>query len=142
MVNVDLSQKKKQVSKNQNRVIQGKFSEQNSAYKKPVIIKINVILAFALLLSVVLCMVSYLGVIAKESKIKELHISTNKINYENIELQNKVDYLKSFYNVDDKVQKIDFLKKADQVMEVKERNEIPVLAKNKSVFNAPSVPGY
>ncbi len=125
-----------------NSVIKGKFPGQASVYKKPAVLKLNSMLAVALIPAVIISMISYLGVIAKESKVKDLHLVTNKINYENIELQNKVDYLKSFYTIDDKVQKIDFLKKADRVLEVEKKNKIPVSASTRLTYDITAVPGY
>lgn len=87
-------------------------------------------------------MLSYLGVVAQESRIKELHSAANKVNYENIELQNKVDYLKSFYVLDDKVQKIDFLKKPDRIIEVESNDETPIIQEKKKKFDVTPVPGF
>ena len=42
------------------------------------------------------------------------------MNDENVELQNKLDYLKSYYNVDKAMQKQHLLQKADNVIEVKD----------------------
>ena len=138
----DHKSNKKKITVPQKSLIRGKFPAQVSIYPKPRILRVNSILFVALAAAVMFSMISYLAVTAKESSVKELHFSTNKINYENIELQNRVDYLKSFYAIDDKVQKIDFLKKADKVMEVEEKNSIPVFLDNRSFFNVTSVPGY
>lgn len=142
MAHATLSQKKNNFEKHQNPIIKGEFPTHPTIYKKPAIVKANKILAFSLLAAVIVSMTSYIGVIAKENKIKNLHASTNKINYENIELQNKVDYLKSFYTIDTKVQKIDFLKKADQVLEVRASNKIPIISSNKKKNDIFSVPGF
>ncbi len=68
-----------------------------------------------------------MAVISRESVVQNIHTKTNKIYYENIELQNKVDNLRSFYAIDNKVSKINFLKKADKVIEVKAVNNIELL---------------
>lgn len=111
-------------------------------YKKPVIFGINIVLGFLLLIAMILSMVSYFAVTARESRIKELHTATNQLNYENIELQNKVDSLKSFYVLDTKVQKIDFLKKPDKVMEVNETANTRVVKDREDFKNIIPVTGY
>ena len=103
-------------------VIKGDFSTYKINYRELKIYKFNKFMAFVLLIFVLLSMASYMAVITKESLVKNIHADTNKIYYENIELQNKVDALKSFYSIDTKVSKIDFLKKADKVIEVKAVN--------------------
>ncbi len=134
--------KKKKISIARKSPVKGNLPESINAYKKPGILKINTILAYSLIPAILTSMISYLGVIAKENRVKDLHFLTNKLNYENIELQNRVDYLKSFYTIEDKVQKIDFLKKADKVMEVPRKSKKPVLMDNKQFFQVTSVPGY
>ena len=99
-------------------VIKGDFSTYKINHRELKIYKLNKFMAFVLLIFAGLSMASYMAVINKESVVKNIHSDTNKIYYENIELQNKVDSLKSFYSIDHKVSKIDFLKKADKVIEV------------------------
>lgn len=111
-------------------------------YKKPALFGINIVLGFILLIAMILAMVSYFSVTARESRIKELHASTNQLNYENIELQNKVDSLKSFYVLDTKVQKIDFLKKPDKVMEVNETANTRTVRDREDFKNIIPVTGY
>ena len=142
MSHLAISEKKKKVSNPNKNIIRGKFPAQQSLYEKPVIFRVNTILIFSLLIVMILSMLSYLVVITKESKIKELHSVTNKINYENIELQNKVDYLKSFYALDNKVQQIGFLKKADKVIEVNSQAKIPIKRDKRKKFEIKSVPGF
>jgi len=142
MASPNFSENIKKKTEPKKSVVKGKFPEKTAVYPKPAVLKVNIMLAFCLAVAVVLSMVSYLAVIAKENRIKDLHTSTNKINYENIELQNKVDYLKSFYTIDDKVQKIDFLKKADKVMEVSKKSRAPLYYENKEFFDVTSVSGF
>ena len=71
-----------------------------------------------------------MAVVTRESVVKDLHFKTNKIYYENIDLQNSVDNLKSFYAIDNQVSKINFLKKADKVIEVKAVDNITPTIKN------------
>lgn len=105
-------------------VIKGDFSSRKINYKEPGIYKLNRTASLFLILFVILSIISYFCVLLRANVIKELHTETNKISYENIELQNKVDVLKSFYSIDTKVSKIDFLKKPDKVIEVSEGNVI------------------
>ena len=142
MVYPNLIDNKKRAVKHGESILKGSFPSQSSIYPTPKIFKINFILAFSLIIAVILSMVSYLGIIAKDNEVKNLHFSTNKINYENMDLQNRVDYMKSFYALDNKVKKIDFLKKADKVMEVEKRNKIPAFLDAKKYFDVTSVPGY
>lgn len=125
-------------------IVRGKFPNQQENYRKPAILKINSVLAIGLLITILSSILSYMTVLAKESNVKKLHADTNKLNYENIELQNKVDYLKSFYYLDNKVQKLDFLKKPEQIIEVPSYTKIPVLpAKKKKLEDEVStVPGF
>ena len=69
-------------------------------------------------------------VVSREAVVQDLHFKTNKIYYENIDLQNSVDNLKSFYAIDNQVSKINFLKKADKVIEVKAVDNITPKIKN------------
>lgn len=134
--------KEKEIKKPKKGVVCGKISPQKSVYEKPAILRTNAIIGGCLVVAVILSMVSYMGVVSKETKVKELHSVTNKVNYENIELQNKVDYLKSFYVLDDKVQKIDFLKKPDQIIEVAPNYKNPIVLQKKKKFDMTSVPGF
>ena len=54
-------------------------------------------------------MVSYSMVVAKENTVLPICIiKPTMLNFENIDLQNKVDYVKSFNNINDKVVKVEF----------------------------------
>ena len=142
MAHSNLLKKKKVAAIPNKSIISRKFPPHSTIYKKPVVFKINIILAFILLTAIILAMISYMVVISKENSIKKFHFTTNKINYENIELQNKVDYLKSFYIINTKVQKIPFLKKADKVLEVKAKNKMPLFSPTRKKENITSVPGF
>jgi hypothetical protein len=95
-----------------------------------------------LLITMILSMVSYFCVTARENRLKELHIATNQLNFENIELQNSVDYQKSFYVIDNRVQNINFLKRPDKVIEVRRSINAPAVKDNESASNIVSVSGY
>ena len=64
--------------------------------------------------------VSYYFVTASEVTLNKYRKQTLTLNDENVELQNKLDYLKSYYNVDKAMQKKNLLHKAQNVIEVKE----------------------
>lgn len=111
-------------------VIKGDFSSYRINYKELRIYKFNKFFAFCLLILVFLSMASYFAVILREIVVQDIHTKTTRIYYENIDLQNKVDNLKSFYAIDNKVSKINFLKKADKVIEVKAINNVAQKTKN------------
>lgn len=111
-------------------VIKGDFSSYKINYRELRIYKFNKFLAFSLLTLAFLSMASYLAVVLREVTVKDIHNKTNKIYYENLDLQNSVDNLKSFYAIDNKVSKINFLKKADNVIEVKAVNNVVSKIKN------------
>lgn len=142
---IDIKKRKKRYP--QDACLRGDYEQQTPPppprmYKKPALFGINIILGLMLLITIILSMVSYFAVTARESRIKELHASTNQLNYENIELQNKVDSLKSFYVIDTKVQKIDFLKKPDKVMEVNETANTRTVKDKEDFKNIIPVSGY
>ena len=98
-------------------VVEGNFPAYEDI-KELSIFKFNRFLSLVLVLSVVISMVSYSMVVAKEEVIISVHNDTNDLNFENVELQNKVDNARSFYNINDKIAKISFLQKADKILEV------------------------
>ncbi|GEM_PF-4531364 len=113
-------------------VIKGDFSSYKINHKELRIFKLNKFMSFCLLIFVVLSMASYIIVISKEAVIKDIHTKTTGLFYENIDLQNKVDNLKSFYTIDNQVSKVNFLQKADKIIEV---NNVKKPAKIKHIFN-------
>ena len=98
-------------------IVEGNFPTFED-FKELAIFKFNRFLITLLIFAIIATMVSYSTVIAKETSLTSLHKDITDLNYENIELQNKVDYVKSFYNVDKKVSATNILKKPDDVMEV------------------------
>lgn len=84
----------------------------------------------AMLIGLILAsMVCYCFVVSKQKYINNIHRETRTLNIENNDLQNKVDYLKSFYNVDSKITSYDYLVQPKQVIEVKESSVPNVLVK-------------
>ncbi len=102
-----------------NRVIEGYFPKENFV-RDMAIKKINTTLCILLGLVVIISFASYYFVLATELKLNELTRQTIMLNDENTELQNNLDTLKSFNNVDETMQKNNFLQKADIVIETPE----------------------
>jgi hypothetical protein len=133
--------KKAQQSPMQNPIIRADFPIYEDVKQLPVF-KFNRFLSCILVLSIFISIVSYSMVIAKENAIVAYHNKANDVNYDNIELKNKVDYAKSFYNVNNKINKISFLKKADKVMEVKAVTTNPVIVNNSDKVEVQPISGY
>ena len=102
-----------------NRVIEGYFPKENFV-RDMAIKKINTTLCVLLGVIVLVSFASYYFVLSTELKLNELSRQTILLNDENTELQNNLDRLKSFNNVDATMQKNNFLQKADMVIETPE----------------------
>lgn len=107
----------------QNPIVRGKFpvhqsSRNYSSYR------LNKVLASLMVFCFLLSMTTYTFVLNKESMISDLHKQINETNFENIDLQNRVDHLQSFYNINKRVSKVDFLKQADKIIEVESAKQI------------------
>lgn len=98
-------------------VIEGYFPKEDIT-KEMSIRKINTILTILLGLSIFATAISYYFATANEMVLNDLSRQTVVLNDENFDLQNKLDKLKSFNNVDMTMQKSNMLQKAQQVMEV------------------------
>lgn len=135
-------QKSKRNGLTKRPVIKGDFSSSYKIdYRSLGVYKFNKFLAYCMLVLVIVLMGSYMAVVTREVVVKDIHTKTNKMYYENIDLQNRVDNLKSFYAIDNKVSKINFLKKADKVIEVKAVDSaIPKINNNLNKHNLKQVP--
>lgn len=100
-----------------NPVIEGYFPKENTK-KEMAIRKINTTLTILLGVFLLLTSVSYYFATANEMVLNDLSRQTVVLNDENSDLQNKLDKLKSFNNVDMTMQKNNLLQKAQQVIEV------------------------
>lgn len=100
-----------------NPVIEGYFPKENSK-KEMAIRKINTTLTMLLIGLLVMTSISYYFATANEMVLNDLSRQTVVLNDENSDLQNKLDKLKSFNNVDMTMQKNNMLQKAQQVIEV------------------------
>ena len=95
--------------------------------KEMAIRKLNMSLCSVLGFLVVVAFVSYYFEMSNEIKLNTLSRQVTVLNDENAELQNSLDKLKSFNNVDSKMAQQNLLQKAAKVIEV------PAVA---STFNA------
>jgi len=100
-----------------NPIIEGYFPKEN-VRKEMAIRKINTTLTIMLGIFLLLTAVSYYFATANEIVLNNLSRQTTILNDENSDLQNKIDKLKSFNNVDITMQKNNMLKKAQQVIEI------------------------
>jgi len=98
-------------------VIEGYFPKENTK-KEMAIRKINTTLTILLGVFILLTSISYYFATANEMVLNDLSRQTVVLNDENSDLQNKLDKLKSFNNVDMTMQKNNLLQKAQQVIEV------------------------
>lgn len=100
-----------------NPIIEGYFPKEN-VKKEMAIRQINTTLTVLLGIFIMLTAVSYYFATANEMVLNNLSRQTTVLNDENADLQNKLDKLKSFNNVDMTVSKSNMLKKAQQVIEI------------------------
>jgi len=99
-----------------NSIIEGNFPKEN-VVKQMAIKRVNKMLCIILSLLIAVVIVSYYFVITSEMKLNEISRQTIVLNNENSELQNQLDSLKSFDNVDKTLQKNNMLQRAGQVIE-------------------------
>ena len=102
-----------------NSIIEGYFPKEN-VVRQMAIKRVNKMLCIAIGMLIAVVVVSYYFVISCEMQLNDLGKQTVMLNNENEELQNKLDELKSFSNVDKTFQKNNMLKRAGQVIETPE----------------------
>ena len=100
-----------------NQIISGYFLNEKS-YKEMIVQRVNNFLYILLGTLVTFCMICYYFVSCKEVQLNQISRETLELNYENDELQNKVDTLQSYYNIDKAVSKTNILERARHVVEV------------------------
>ena len=98
-------------------VITGYFHKENF-YKEMAIRKVNATLCGILGVFVLAAFISYYFEMCNEITLNTLTRQVTTLNDENAELQNQLDRLKSFNNVDYKMAKYNLLQKAAKVIEV------------------------
>ncbi len=111
------------IVKPNSQIISGYFVSEKS-YKELIIARVNKFLYSVLGFLVVFCAVCYYFVSCKEVQLNQISRATLELNYENDELQNKVDSLQSYYNIDKAVSKNNILERARNVVEV-DASDIP-----------------
>jgi hypothetical protein len=99
------------------QIISGYFITEKS-YKEMVIARVNTFLCCILALLVTTCLVSYYFVALGEIELNQIRKNTVALNYDNEDMQNKLDNLQSFYNVDRAVAKANVLQRAKKVVEL------------------------
>ena len=100
-----------------NQIISGYFLDEKP-YKEMIIQRVNNFLYAVLGVLVICCFIFYYFVSCKEVQLNRISTETLEINYENDELQNKLDSLQSYYNIDKAVSKANILERATKVVEV------------------------
>lgn len=121
-----------------NSIIEGYFPKENLV-RQMAIKRVNKTLCVIISLLIAVVVVSYYFVISCEIKLNDLSRQTVILNNENADLQNQLDSLKSFSNVDRTLQKNNTLKRAGHVIETlevtTENNEPTTKKAKKRVFN-------
>ena len=105
----------------QNPVISGYFVREKS-YKEIVISRINAFLCCLLAFLVLVCLVSYYFVVDSELQLRKLSKETITLNYDNVDMQNRLDNLQSLSNVEKQVSRLNVLQRAKQVIELPAAN--------------------
>ena len=102
-----------------NSIIEGYFPKENLV-REMAIKRVNKMLCVLISTLIAVVIISYYFVISCEMKMNDLNREAVVLNNENEELQNKLDSLKSFSNVDKTMQKNNMLQKAGKVIETQE----------------------
>lgn len=109
-----------------NQVIEGYFQKEISQ-KAMAIRKVNKTLCGLLGVAVLVAFISYYFSMSNELTLNKLSRQISTLNEENAELQNQLDRLKSFNNVDSKMMQYNTLQKAAKVIEVQAVNStVPI----------------
>lgn len=114
----------------ENQVIEGYFQKEISQ-KAMAIRKVNKTLCGLLGVAVLIAFIGYYFAMSNELTLNKLSRQITTLNDENAELQNQLDRLKSFNNVDSKMMQYNMLQKAAKVIEV------PAVTSAVSIDNKP-----
>ena len=121
-----------------NSIIEGYFPKEN-VVQQMAIKRVNKMLCVMITMLITVAVISYYFVITCEMKLNDISRQTVTLNNENTDLQNQLDRLKSFNNVDKTFQKNNMLKRAGQVIETPEitidATEAMTKSSKKRVFN-------
>lgn len=118
----------------QAKVIEGYFYKEN-LIKEMAIRRVNKTLCGILLFFVMCAFVSYYFSMSNEITLNTLSRQVTTLNDENSELQNHLDRLKSFNNVDNTMAQQNILQKAATVMEVPAVTPIDNVETKKTLAN-------
>ena len=99
-----------------NSIIEGYFPKENIV-RQMAIKRVNKMLCILISTLIAVVVVSYYFVLSCEMQLNDLSRQTVILNNENTDLQNELDKLKSFNNVDKTFQQNNMLKRAGQVIE-------------------------
>lgn len=124
-------------------IIEGYFHKENTV-KEMAIRKVNKTLCGILGLFILLAFVSYYFEMSNEITLNTLSRQVTTLNDENAELQNTLDRLKSFNNVDSKMIENNLLQKAAKVIEVSavSSSAVPVETKKAATTRVNWAIGY
>ena len=114
-----------------NSIIEGCFPKENFV-KNMAVKRVNKLLCIILGLLIAVAAVSYYFVVSCEMELNDLSRQTVILNNENEELQNKLDSLKSFSNVDKTLQQNNMLQRSGQIIEVPEIQADPSASSKKT----------
>ena len=99
-----------------NSIIEGYFPKEN-VVRQMAIKRVNKLLCVLISTLIAVVIISYYFVLTCEMQLNDLSRQTVILNNENADLQNQLDRLKSFSNVDKTFQQNNMLKRAGQVIE-------------------------
>lgn len=120
-----------------NSIIEGYFPKEN-VIKQMAIKRVNKMLCILISFLIAVVIISYYFVLSYEMKLNDISRQTVILNNENTDLQNHLDKLKSFNNVDQTFQKNNMLKRAGQVIEIPaitvDSTETSIKTNKKKVF--------
>ena len=116
-------------------IIEGYFYKE-STVKDMAIRKVNKSLCGLLMMTILTTFFCYYFVMCNELNLNKLNRQIIALNDENAELQNNLDRLKSFNNVDNKMMQFNLLQKADKVIEVA-AVPVPEVVDSKHISSAP-----
>jgi len=126
----------------ESQVIEGYFQKEISQ-RALAIRKVNKTLCCFLGIMVMVAFISYYFAMTNELTLNKLSRQITTLNDENAELQNHLDRLKSFNNVDNKMMQFSALTKAENVIEVQAVSSVvPVDAANQKTASFGWAIGY
>ena len=121
-----------------NSIIEGYFPMEN-VVRQTAIKRINKTLCILIATLVAVVIVSYYFVLSCEIRLNDLSRQTVILNNENSDLQNQLDRLKSFNNVDKTFQQNNMLKRSGQVVETPavtvDSTDVNLKKQKKKIFN-------